>query len=140
MAIVKWDPFQGLERIFEGDFPLTSLRASYPSDLSVDVYEEGGDIVAEMHIADMDPESMDITVEDNLLRVVGRKNEEKEENKKNYYYKEIQRGSFERTIRLPGNVKAEDAKAGYDDGVLKIVIPKEEPESKKKKIDVEINK
>lgn len=139
MAIVKWDPFQGLDRIFEEDFPLMSLRGgNYPSDLSVDVYEKKGDVIAEMHVAGMDPEKLDVTVEDNYLRVAGQKKEEKEEKDKNYYYKEIQRGSFERTVRLPANVKSDEAKATYDDGVLKIVVPKEKPEKKSKKVKIEV--
>jgi HSP20 family protein len=140
MAIVKWDPFKGLDRLFEEDFSLTPFRGNVPSDLSVDVYEDGNNVVAEMHIAGMDPKKLDITVEDNYLRVIGSKEELKEDKHKNYYYREIQRGSFERTIRLPATVKEDDAKASYEDGVLKIVIPKEEAEKKHKKIEVEVKK
>ncbi len=139
MAIVKWDPFQGLDRIFEDDFPMMSLRGNnYPSDLSVDVYEEKGNVIAEMHVAGMEPEKIDVNVEDNYLRVTGQKKEEKEEKNRSYYYKEIQRGSFERTVRLPANVKSEEAKASYDDGVLRVIVPKEEPEKKSKKVKVEV--
>lgn len=140
MAIVKWDPFRGLDRIFEEDFPFSPLRAAIPSDLSVDVYEKKGDVVAEMHIAGIDPEKLDVTVEDNYLRVSGAKEEEKEEKEKNYYYKEIQRGAFERTIRLPDNIKGSEAKATYENGVLKVVVPKADAEKKHNKVKVEVKK
>lgn len=138
MAIVKWDPFQNLDRIFESDFPLTSFRSNVPSDLSVDVYEKGNDVIAEMHVAGMDPEKIDVTVEDNYLRVTGTKEESKEEKEKNYYYREIQRGSFERTIQLPTDVKEQEAKATYENGILKVVIPKEDSEKKHKKVKIEV--
>lgn len=138
MAIVKWDPFQNLDRIFESDFPLTSFRSNVPSDLSVDVYEKGNDVIAEMHVAGMDPEKIDVTVEDNYLRVTGTKEESKEEKEKNYYYREIQRGSFERTIQLPTDVKDQEAKATYENGILRVVIPKEDSEKKHKKVKIEV--
>lgn len=140
MAIVKWDPFRGLDRIFEDDFPFGVLKTTVPSDLSVDVYETKNDVVAEMHIAGVDPEKLEVTVEDNYLRISGAKEEEKEEKEKNYYYKEIQRGSFERTVRLPDNIKGSEAKASYENGVLKVVIPKEDVEKKHNKIKVEVKK
>lgn len=138
MAIVKWDPFRGLDRIFEDDFPLTPIRSSFPSDLSVDVYEEKDNVVAEMHVAGMSPDKIDVTVEDNILRVAGAKEETKEEKEKSYYYKEIQRGSFERTVRLPMDVKSHEAKATYENGVLKVVVPKEDTDKQHKKVKVEI--
>jgi len=137
MAIVKWDPLFGLDRIFEDDFPLSSRR-DMPSDLSVDVYEQKGNVIAEMHAAGMKPEDVDVSVEDNYLRVSGRKKEEKEEKDKNYYYKEIRRGSFERTVRLPTNVKSDEAEATYEDGILRVVIPKAEPKKKKRKVKVKV--
>jgi len=140
MAIVKWDPFRGIDRVFEEDFPLTILKNTVPSDLSVDVYEENNNVVAEMHVAGMKPENIDVSVEDSLLRVSGKKEETKEEKEKNYYHKEIQRGSFERAIKLPMRVKESEAKATYEDGILKVVIPKEDAEKKRKKIAIETMK
>ena len=137
MAIVRWDPFRGLDRFFEEDFPTVPFGNNMPSDLSVDVYEDGKDVVAEMHVAGMDPKKLDITVEDNFLRVTGSKEEQKEDKNKNYYYREIQRGSFERTVRLPAPVKADSAKATYDNGVLKVTIAKE-AQKEHKKVEVQV--
>ena len=74
-----------------------------------------------MHVAGM-IEKLDVTVEDNYLRVVGCKEEAKEDKSKSYYYKEIRRGSFESGQHRP---KEQNAKATYENGVLKVVIPKE---------------
>lgn len=138
MAIVRWDPFKGLDNMFEEGLPQLNFGLNLPSDLSVDVYEEGDNVIAEMHLAGMDPEKFDVTVEDNYLRVTGSKEDTKEDKKKNYYYKEIRRGSFERTIRLPDNVSSKDPKATYEKGVLKVILKKENIEREHKKIVVEV--
>ena len=138
MAIVRWDPFKGLDNMFEEGLPQLNFGLNLPSDLSVDVYEEGDNVIAEMHLAGMDPEKFDVTVEDNYLRVTGSKEDTKEDKKKNYYYKEIRRGSFERTIRLPDNVSSKDPKTTYEKGVLKVILKKENIEREHKKIVVEV--
>ncbi|HOR57760.1 Hsp20/alpha crystallin family protein [Candidatus Saccharibacteria bacterium] len=140
MAIVKWDPFRGLDNFFEDDLSILPFGRNLPSDLSVDVYEDGSNVVAEMHVAGMDPKKLDVTVEDNYLRVVGCKEEAKEDKSKSYYYKEIRRGSFERAVRLPAPVKEQNAKATYENGVLKVIIPKEVADKKHKKVEIEIKK
>ncbi len=140
MAIMKWDPFREIDRIFEEPFALTPIKTDISMDLSVDVYEEKGNIIAEMNIAGMKPEDIDITVGDNYLRVTGNREEKKEEKEKNYYYKEIRRGSFQRSVSLPAKVKEDEAKASYEDGVLKITIPKEEKEKERKKVRIEKKK
>jgi HSP20 family protein len=49
--------------------------------------------------------------------------DEKEVSEKNYYSKEIKRGSFTRTVRLPRTVDAKNATAAHKEGVLKVVMP-----------------
>lgn len=138
MTIVRWDPFPGLEVMRGQNLPLFLPRTAVPSDLSVDVYERDDDVVAEMHLAGIDPSKLSVTVEDNYLRISGSTEESKEETKRNYYYKEIQRGSFERTVRLPENVTDEGATANYENGVLQVTLKKQDVTKKHRKIDVEV--
>jgi len=58
--------------------------------------------------------------------------EQKEEKEKNYWRKEIRKGSFERAVRLPVAVKEDEVEATYEKGILKIVMPKIETKSKSK--------
>ena len=135
MAIIKWSPIGDLDRLLADDFPTLRI-AKFGEGLAVDLYEEDGKVIAEMHLAGIDPNKIDVSVEENYLRISGAKEEKKEEEKKNYYYKEIQRGAFERTVRLPYRVKGGDAKASYENGILKVVIPKDEEAKKIVKVDV----
>ncbi len=102
---------------------------------AVDVYEEKDNIVVETPLAGIDPEKVNITVEDNVLRIEGQSEKKSEVDDKNYYRKEVRFGSFSRTIALPKTVNGDKAQASYDKGMLKIVIPKAE-EAKPKSIKI----
>jgi HSP20 family protein len=135
MAIIRWEPFHEMNRFFDDDFfPVPNMfRAGW--DLAVDVYEEGGSVVAEMNLPGIDPDNIEVTVEDDFLKISGSREEKKEEKNKEYFSREIKRGSFERVVRLPATVKGDVAEAEYCDGVLRVVVPKKE-EAKPKKISV----
>jgi len=136
-SLIKWEPFKGIERFLEEDWPFVQFP-KIGWDLAVDVYEEKGNIIAEMNLPGIDPDKVEVTVHDHYLKVCGLREEEKEIKEKNYYSKEIRRGSFERNIRLPAEVKENMADAEYKGGVLKITIPKKE--EVKKGIKIEIKK
>jgi len=136
MAIIRWRPFDVGQFLAE-DFPTLRLP-KFGSDLAVDVYEKGKNIMVEMDLPGIETESLDITVEDNYVKIAGSREEEKEEQDKNYYYKEIQRGSFERAVRFPSVVQKEKAEANFEGGILTISIPK--IVEKKTKVKVESKK
>ena len=143
MAIIKWEPFGEIDRFFN-DFPTQNFMP-FGRDMAVDLYEEGDNLIAEMSIPGFDPEKIDITVEGNYLRIVGTREEEKDqpaqagEKGKQIYSKEISRGSFERALRLPALVHEDKIVAECKDGVLKITMPKT-GEKKKEKIKVSVKK
>lgn len=72
------------------------------------------------------------------LRIKGEKKEHKEVKKDDYYRRERSYGSFLRTIALPCDVKDDEIKASFKDGVLEIRMPKTE-EAKRKLISVKIH-
>lgn len=137
MAIVKWEPFGDIDRFFD-DFPAAGF-GKMGWDMAVDLYEEGNNVVADMSLPGIDPDKVEVTVEGNYLRVVGRREEEKETKNKQFYSKEIRRGSFERAVRLPTAVNEEGVHAEYKDGVLKVLMPKMEPK-KSGKVKVVVKK
>ncbi len=138
MAIIKWEPFGDVERFFE-DFPLTTFK-DLGTDLAVDVYEEGENVMAKMNIPGVDPEKINVSVEDNMLRVSGAHEEEKEEKQKHYYHKEIKKGSFERVIALPQDVQKDKVSAEYKNGTLTVTLPKANKEIASRKISIQVKK
>lgn len=107
--------------------------------MAVDLYEDGNTIVAEMSISGMDPEHIDVMVEGEYLRIAGTREDKSERKDKQFYSKEITRGSFERVIHLPEPVQDTGIDAEYKDGILKIVLPKRSV-VKKEKVKVNVKK
>jgi len=122
MSLVKWEPF----KLFE-DFPLLPLTPFRALDFPVDVYEEKGNMIAEVSLPGMKLEDISVTFENGNLKVAAKREEEKETKGKDFFCKEIKRGTFERIIALPTNVKTEKTEAHYANGVLRILMPMIEP-------------
>lgn len=138
MNLVKWEPFNEMERFFAEDFfPFLPTTKKVGWDLAADVYEEKGNVVVEMNLPGIDPQKIEITVHDEFLKVFGTREEEKETKEKDFYSKEIKRGAFERMVKLPTKVKTQKAEAKYKNGTLKILLPKLE-EEKEEKIKIQV--
>ncbi len=91
---------------------------------AVDMYEDKDNIIIETQLGGIDSEKVDISIENNVLSIKGESEKKSEVEDKNYYRKEIRRGSFYRSIPLPTKVNGDKATAINEDGILKITIPK----------------
>lgn len=120
MIIRKWEPFRDfIEKFFDEDiFPIKV------ASMATDVYETDKDVIVEINVPGFKKEDIKISLQDNYLKVEGRIDEEKEDKNKNYWRKEIKKGSFVRVIPLPREVDVKKAKANLKDGVLKVTLPK----------------
>lgn len=103
----------------------------------VDLVEENDTFIVKADIPGIKKEELDIKVEGRLLTLKGKRKEEKETKEKNYYASERFYGAFTRMIELPSDVKADQVKATYKDGVLEIALPKTEG-AKAKQVAVEV--
>jgi HSP20 family protein len=134
--LVPWqpflEPFENFEKFFGKNSPVGVIPA-------IDIYEKGKDIIVETTLAGIDPEKVEISIENDVLTLQGKMEKKTEVEDKNYYRKEISTGSFYRQVPLPKPVVGDKAAATYENGVLKIAVPKA-PEKKLKKIDVKIIK
>lgn len=103
---------------------------------AVDMYEDKNNIIIETQLGGINPEKVDISIENNILSIKGESEKKSEIDEKNYYRKEIRRGSFYRSIPLPTKVDGEKASAINEDGILKITVPKA-PEIKAQTIKIQ---
>ncbi len=148
MPIIPWRPFRDIDKWFEESWPdLWEMPESLAvSDTGLkaprmDIYEKGNDLIVDVELPGMEAKDIDIEVKDNFLKVEAKKEEKKEEKKKGYYRKEISSGYYKRVVPLPAEVKGESASASYDNGLLKIVIPKKKIEKdKKRKVRIKVGK
>ena len=125
-----------LDRFLE-DFRLPSLFRDEETEWipALDVSETDAELIIKAEVPGIDPKDIDITLNNDLLTVKGEKKKETKEEKENFHRVERHYGSFARTVRLPTEVKADDVEATYNNGVLKLVMPKAET-SRVKRIEV----
>ena len=102
---------------------------------AVDVSETKDSLIVKAEIPGMESKDIDISLSGDLLTIKGEKKQKTEEKKENYHRIETRYGAFSRTIRVPVPVNSEKIKASYDNGVLKITLPKKE-EVKAKQIEI----
>jgi HSP20 family protein len=147
MAFNRFDPFRDvlalqnrLNSIFQ-DYNRGQNEGNVVSASSfvppVDVYEDQHKIVLKLEVPGLKDEDLDIQVEKNVLTVRGERKFEKEEKEENFHRIERRYGTFFRSFTLPTTVNAENVKAGYDAGVLRIELEKR-AEAKPKQIKVQI--
>ncbi|MCA1927148.1 MAG: Hsp20/alpha crystallin family protein [Calditerrivibrio sp.] len=80
---------------------------------------------------------IEVSFENGVLTIKGKKEDEKVEEKENFYHKERFSGSFMRNISIPKPIKVDGIKATFKNGVLNVYLPKEE-EVKPKSIKINI--
>ncbi len=140
MAIIPWKPLGDLDKFFSDEDWLMPIVPRFGQP-AMDVYETEKDVVAKLNLPGVDPEKINISISDQMLRVSGESEEKTEEKKKGYWRREIRQGSFERAVSLPAAIKEDAVEATYDKGVLEIVMPKaEEKKPAEKKIQVKVKK
>lgn len=106
---------------------------------AMDVYQTKDAVVVETPLAGIDPEDVEVQIEDDVLTINGKTERQSEVDEKNFYRKEIRYGSFHRSVRLPAAVQGNKAEAKSENGMLKISIPKA-AEAKAKAIKVKVAK
>jgi HSP20 family protein len=126
-----WSPFREMDRFrrdfddlfnrflggtMGGETPATPVPA-------IESFVEAGRLVVRADLPGTDPKDVDITVSGDQLTIRGKREQHDEETGRDFIYREVSYGSFERTVRLPEGVKAEDVKASYQNGVLELSVP-----------------
>lgn len=91
---------------------------------SANITETPKEFKLELAAPGLERKDFDIEVNNNVLTVSAEKEEEKKEEKKEYSRKEYSFNSFSRSFTLPENIKEGNIDAKYENGVLKIILPK----------------
>lgn len=142
-------PFEEMDRLMESFFPRQWLRPfrwemptwselGAPLEMKaprVDVIDRDNEIVVKAEIPGVKKEDLDVSMTDDTVTIKGSTRHEEKQEKGNYYRCEISRGSFSRTVALPGNVDTDKANAVFNDGILELTIPKVE-KSKRKSVTI----
>jgi HSP20 family protein len=143
MALIKrteWPLVSGswLNDFFDTDrfFDTDMLRnQSLPA---VNVREADAAYEIEVAAPGLTKKDFNITVDNRVLTIASEKEEQKEEKEDNYTRREFSYTSFSRSFTLPENVKEEDVKANYENGILKLSVPKKTITQPKLKKAIEV--
>lgn len=149
MDLVRWEPFEGLNRIqsrinelFDDTFG--RARSAYPSAGTavwfppVDILESKDSYLIRAELPGMKREDFNLEVHDGSLTLSGERKFEEPANGVEYHPVERLSGRFSRSFYLPQSVKSDGIKATYRDGILEIHVPKAE-EAKPKQIAISVN-
>jgi HSP20 family protein len=145
LRLTRLDPFREMvdirrrmdemmQRAFSGG---EGEQPAFGMDVDGSETEEAYEIEAAM--PGIKPEDIDVTLDSNVLTIRGKMKAEQEEKGKTYHVRERRVGSFARSITLPTTVDADKIEARYEDGVLKLRLPKAE-EARPKRIEIKKGK
>ena len=92
--------------------------------LATDMYEKDGNIIVKMDIPGIDPNDIQVEIEDGQLHIFGERKAKEEVNEAHYYYKETGYGRFDRLVSLPADIDKAGMTYEIGDGILTVIIPK----------------
>ncbi len=127
--LMRTDPFRDLDRLTEQVFGTPARPVAMP----MDAWREGDEFFAELDLPGIDPESLDLDVERNVVTV--RATRPQLDRNRAMIAAERNRGVFSRQLFLGENLDTDAIRADYRDGVLRLVIPVAE-KAKPRKIEI----
>jgi len=141
--LTRWEPVremmtlrEAMDRLFDDAFtrPI-NLRDGGWSAPAVDMYQTDDEVVVKVALPGFKAEEVQINVTGNVLTLRGERKREEEIENKAWHIREHRWGSFERSLGLPTDVRADKANADFENGILTVTLPKAE-EVKPKTISV----
>ena len=121
-------------KIFMNDL-LDDFMPSKEENMKCDIYEKEGNYCIEMDLPGYDKKDIDIDFDNKYLTITASKEEDVNDEGKNYIRRERNFGSYKRQFYL-GDINEDEIKAEFNNGILKVVVPKKEIIDTKKKIEI----
>jgi HSP20 family protein len=119
--LARWSPFfraSTVPSLFEGWTPFATLAFRQP----IDVRRTDDGYRVDAALPGFKPEEIEVTLERNTLIISAKRSAEKKTEQGRYLQREVYSGSFQRRLVLPAEVKAEDVRASYEDGMLRVEV------------------
>ena len=129
LSLYKRDPLKMFEDVFN-DKVSPFFSSMVAPTFKVDISEDDNAIFLEADIAGVKKDDIKVSMEEGVLSITAERTQNEEEKKKGYHRIERSWGSMSRSFTVGSNVDAGKIEAKYDNGVLKIVVPKVEPTPK----------
>ena len=149
MVLQQWDPFGELrradslfDRVWRGFCVQPASATSRSWSIPIDIVEDDERLIVSASLPGLKSDDIKVSVDGNVLTVRAKASSESEsshenENEAGYLVRERRHGSFARSIRLPKSVDREKIESRYQDGVLRVELPKV-PEQTPREIEVKV--
>lgn len=124
--MLPYNVARSMGRLVDGLWPEDSEEQNSQWVPPVDICEKGDSISFKVELPGIPREDIEIEVSNGVLSIRGEKKATEEEKGETWHRKEFRYGSFVRSFTLPSEMKADEAEASFNDGVLLVTIPKEE--------------
>jgi len=138
-SVQRWNPFRDdplfSESVFrDWDLPFARIarrlddgaRRVAPLSPAVDLTEDDKSFVVTAELPGVGKDDVTVELHEDVLTIRGEKRSEREEKKDRTHWLERSYGSFSRSFTLPPSAQAEEMKAKFENGVLRVEIPKKE--------------
>jgi HSP20 family protein len=136
MSLIRYQPLRyasgmsqlhnEINRLFDSFGPENDSTPAVDWTPAVDVNEEENRYVLHADVPGVDPQEIEVTLEDGVLTIRGERRSEKNVDEKGFRRIERFSGSFYRRFTLPDTADADNISATTKNGVLELVIPKQE--------------
>lgn len=93
-------------------------------NLPVDIRQTENEFLIEASVPGFTPDQVEVTFDDGVLTIRGQRSEQREEKDGQYVRRERRQASVYRQIALPAEVRADEIAAGFENGVLRITVPR----------------
>jgi HSP20 family protein len=116
-----------LTRLWD-DFGVPFFPSSGREVPSMELSETGDTLMIKAQVPGINPEDIEISISEDILTIKGKMKRERVEEGKDYRRVESGYSSFSRNLRLPCKIKIDDVRATYQEGELRLILPKCTPE------------
>jgi HSP20 family protein len=148
MSLVRWEPFAGVDEMFNRMMPASFgrwPRFTLPSNIekyewtpSANISETDKEFLIRAELPAVKKEDVRVTIDQGMITIEGERKQEKEDKSEKFHRVESFHGTFSRSFSLPENASTDEIRCESKDGVLTVHIPKTKVEATKaKQIKVE---
>ena len=131
--LIRWDPVRemvsmrdSMDRVFEDFFSRSPAAAEGYGTIDINMVQTDDAVVIKASIPGIEPDDINISITGDTLTIRGETKEDEEFNNSEYHIREMRFGSFARSILLPSRIVSDKASAEFENGVLKLTLPKAE--------------
>jgi HSP20 family protein len=151
-GLIRWNPFremEDLQRRMDSLFERSPFRRGHltadEENISVpewaplvDIAEDEKEYLIKVELPEVQKDDVNVTVEGGTLTIAGERKAEKEEKGHKLHRVERFYGRFERSFSIPDDAQAENVRAEFKDGVLRVHLAKSE-KARPKQIEVKVS-